>query len=182
MAEDERTKKLNEFKIKKRDYTGYDDEEFKPGNAGVKRSVLSKYDEDIEGPRETVCVDFLFQPRVILTFLQGFRLGSSASVSKPAAQSQIQESTVSVNKSLLSIDYDSAPECFRLDLTTHRFAVENLETTDYLKEGDVGFKKPKVRLERVSNFRKIAHPLSSLDKEKAAPRSTCAAPTRCCRW
>ena len=118
---------------------------------------------------------------MILTLLQGFRLGSSASLSKPAAQLQIQESTVSVNKSLLSIDYASAPECFHLEFTTHRLAVENLETTDYLKEGDVGFKKPKVRLQQLSNFRKTAHPLSFLDKEKAAPRSTCAAPTRCCR-
>lgn len=54
MAEDERTKKNNELKIKKRDYTGYDDDEFAAGNQGMKRAVLAKYDEDIEGTRETV--------------------------------------------------------------------------------------------------------------------------------
>lgn len=54
MAEDEKTKKNNDLKVKKRDYTGYDDDEFVDGNAGMKRSVLAKYDEDIEGTRETV--------------------------------------------------------------------------------------------------------------------------------
>lgn len=52
MAEDERTKKNNELKIKKRDYTGYDDEEFVAGNEGMKRAILAKYDEDINGTPE----------------------------------------------------------------------------------------------------------------------------------
>ena len=54
MAEEERTKKMNEMKIKKRDYTGYDDDEFTAGNEGMKRAVLAKYDEDIQGARDTV--------------------------------------------------------------------------------------------------------------------------------
>jgi len=54
MAEEERRKKNQELRIKKRDYTGYDDEEFKEGNQGMKRSVLAKYDEEIEGAKETV--------------------------------------------------------------------------------------------------------------------------------
>lgn len=54
MAEEERTRKNNELKVKKRDYTGYDDDEFADGTAGMKRSILAKYDEDIEGARETV--------------------------------------------------------------------------------------------------------------------------------
>ena len=59
MAELERTKKANELKTKKRDYTGYDDEEFAEGQAGMRKSILAKYDEDIEGPQETVsCFDF----------------------------------------------------------------------------------------------------------------------------
>lgn len=60
MAEDERTKKNNELKIKKRDYTGYDDEEFVPGHEGMKRSVLSKYDEDIDGVQETVSIRSMY--------------------------------------------------------------------------------------------------------------------------
>jgi len=55
MAEDERLQKRLELKVKKHAYTGYDDEEFKDGNQGpIKRSVLSKYDEDIEGSQQSV--------------------------------------------------------------------------------------------------------------------------------
>ena len=54
LAEHERTQKNQETKIKRRDYTGYDDDEFDPGKAGMKRSLLSKYDEFLEGPKESV--------------------------------------------------------------------------------------------------------------------------------
>ena len=60
MAEHERTKKRNELKIKKRDYTGYDDEEFMDGQAGMRKAILAKYDEDLEGARETVSVWFAY--------------------------------------------------------------------------------------------------------------------------
>lgn len=56
MAERERERKNNELKIKKREYTGYDDEEFADGQAGVRKSILAKYDEDLEGSSETVRV------------------------------------------------------------------------------------------------------------------------------
>ncbi|KAG2128096.1 SART-1 family-domain-containing protein [Suillus cothurnatus] len=87
MAEDERTRKNNELKIKRRDYTGYDDDEFGDGKAGMKRSILAKYDEDIEGPRET-----------------DFRLGNSVT-STTISGVQAKQEPASVNKSLLSIDY-----------------------------------------------------------------------------
>ncbi|KAJ7066972.1 SART-1 family-domain-containing protein [Mycena amicta] len=110
MAEAERTKKNNELKIKKRDYSGYDDEEFTPGQEGMKRSVLSKYDEDINGAGET-----------------GFRLGSSTQQSRAVKmEEQKHLAAAAVNKSLLSIDY-----------------TKSFLDTDYLQEGDVGFKKPK---------------------------------------
>ncbi|KZT73696.1 SART-1 protein [Daedalea quercina L-15889] len=115
LAEDEKTKRNTELKIKRRDYTGYDDEEFVPGHAGMKRAVLSKYDEFLEGEKES-----------------GFRLGGSA----PSAQSKRAEreaATTTINKSLLSIDY-----------------TKNIESADYLKEGDVGFKKPKAKKKRPS--------------------------------
>ena len=54
LAEQEKDKKNKELKIKRRDYTGYDDEEFTPGAAGMKRAVLSKNDDFLEGPKETV--------------------------------------------------------------------------------------------------------------------------------
>lgn len=54
MAEDERIEKNKELKIRRRDYTGYDDDEFVPGSQGMKRAVLAKYDEFLEGPKQTV--------------------------------------------------------------------------------------------------------------------------------
>ena len=54
MAEKEKEKKTNELKTKKRDYKGYDDEEFAEGQAGMRRSILAKYDEELEGAQETV--------------------------------------------------------------------------------------------------------------------------------
>ncbi|PCH42395.1 SART-1 protein [Wolfiporia cocos MD-104 SS10] len=115
LADHERTKKNNELKIKRRDYTGYDDEEFAPGHAGMKRSVLSKYDEFLEGPKE-----------------QGFRLGSSSSITQTKREDK-EAAAATVNKSLLSIDY-----------------AKNIESADYLKEGDIGFKKPKTKKKRPS--------------------------------
>ena len=54
MTEEERRKKNQELKIKRRDYTGYDDEEFVAGQVGMKRAVLSKYDEVLNGEVESV--------------------------------------------------------------------------------------------------------------------------------
>ncbi|KAJ7494750.1 SART-1 family-domain-containing protein [Mycena galericulata] len=116
MAEAERTKKNNELKIKKRDYTGYDDEEFVPGHEGMKRTVLSKYDEEIDGAQET-----------------GFRLGNSVQTKAAKVEQQQHAAAAMVNKSLLTIDY-----------------AKTFATTDYLKEGDVGFKKPKTKKKRSS--------------------------------
>lgn len=128
MAEEERRKKNQDLRIKKRDYTGYDDDEFAEGAQGLmKRSVLAKYDEEIEGSKTTE-----------------FRLGSSSNVSRKTKQSEeMQAAAAAVNKSLLSIDYASASMKFLLRLNCADTSSENLETQDYLQEGDVGFKKPK---------------------------------------
>jgi U4/U6.U5 tri-snRNP-associated protein 1 len=105
MAEEERRQKNQELKVKKRGYTGYDDDEFVAGNEGMKRGVLAKYDEDIEGTKDTVRhTYFLCHSRS--HSLQGFRLGSSVS-SKTAALAEKEQVANSVNKSLLSIDYMS---------------------------------------------------------------------------
>ncbi|KAF9030981.1 SART-1 protein [Hymenopellis radicata] len=88
MAEHEAAKKRHELKIKKKDYTGYDDDEFVEGKEGMKRSVLAKYDEELEGGQET-----------------GFRLGSSTVSTKAAKVAEQHAAAAAVNKSLLSIDY-----------------------------------------------------------------------------
>ena len=59
MAEEDRRKKNQELKIKRHDYTGYDDEEFEPGKAGVRRGVLSKYDTVIDGEKAMVSLSRL---------------------------------------------------------------------------------------------------------------------------
>lgn len=111
MAEHERLEKNKELKIKKPDYTGYDDDEFTPGQAGMKRAVLSKYDEFLEGSKETVrSYFFSSQPPLTTHNAQGFRLGSSSSaVAKAASTAVTKGNTEIVKKSLLSIDYES--EC-----------------------------------------------------------------------
>lgn len=53
-----------------------------------------------------------------------------------------------VNKSLLSIDYESVYKRKLRIITAANRCAENIESADYLKEGDVGFKKPKVCLFR----------------------------------
>lgn len=114
LAEEERTRKNKELKIKRRDYTGYDDDEFAEGKQGMKRSVLAKYDEEIQGTHET-----------------GFRLGSSAAPKEVMEVVRPEQDIVKLDRKVLSIDY-----------------AKNLETSDYLREGDVGFKKPKTKKKR----------------------------------
>lgn len=75
MAEAERTKKNQELKIKRRDYTGYDDDEFEEGKHGMKRSILSKYDEALEGPRETVSHFGIRFRYVVYMWVAGFPVG-----------------------------------------------------------------------------------------------------------
>jgi U4/U6.U5 tri-snRNP-associated protein 1 len=53
MAEAERHQKNQDLKIKKPQYTGYDDDEFVEGSSRMKKSVLSKYDEELEGSKDT---------------------------------------------------------------------------------------------------------------------------------
>lgn len=143
MAEEERRKKNQDLKIKKRDYTGYDDDEFAPGNEGMKRAVLAKYDEDIDGIKEIVRNSVIYSRHALSeSYVQDFRLGASV-VAKQSAPAVKEKGTASVNKSLLSIDYASTSPSFAHSIVTH-CSLENMETNDYLKEGDIGFKKPKV--------------------------------------
>ena len=91
MAEHERHAKTQELKIKgkKPQYTGYDDDEFAPDG---KRSVLAKYDEELEGTKDS-----------------GFRLGSNSTAVARAPQTK-QDVAETLNKSLLSIDYSKNVE------------------------------------------------------------------------
>ncbi|TFK75251.1 SART-1-domain-containing protein [Pluteus cervinus] len=114
MAEAERTKRTIELKQKRHEYKGYDDDEFVEGNQGMKRSILAKYDEELDGSTET-----------------GFRLGGPIVSTRVKKADEKEAAAASVNKSLLNIDY-----------------AKNIEMSDYLQEGDVGFKKPRTKKKR----------------------------------
>lgn len=68
MAEEDRRKKNQDLKIKRRDYTGYDDEEFEPGRVGIRRGVLSKYDTVIDGEKALVRRSDLLWNVLLITF------------------------------------------------------------------------------------------------------------------
>ena len=143
MAEAERTKERNDLKIKRRDYTGYDDDEFVEGREGMKRRILSKYDEFLEGPKETVGNIGSTLSRFIHFEFKGFRLGASELSNAPSTRIE-EQVAAPVNRALLSIDYTSTslPSLHASSLTG---CPENIESSDYLQKGDAGFKKPKVR-------------------------------------
>jgi len=108
MAEDEKLKKRLELKVKKHDYKGYDDEEFEEGNQGLlKRSILAKYNEEIEGSRQSVGQFRNIIVRLLSSFYQTFRLGSSTLSGKTQREDQKQQTAVALKKSLLTIDYSS---------------------------------------------------------------------------
>ncbi|KAF9048740.1 SART-1 family-domain-containing protein [Panaeolus papilionaceus] len=132
MAEEEKDKKRKELKIKRRDYTGYDDDEFTEGNQGImKKSILAKYDEELEGARSSE-----------------FRLGASFVSQREKTQEQKQEVAAALNKTLLSIDYSSTCCFLHIQPVLMVRTIENFELDDYRKEGDVGFKKPKTKKKR----------------------------------
>jgi U4/U6.U5 tri-snRNP-associated protein 1 len=109
MAEEEKLKNRLELKTKKRDYTGYDDDEFQGGSQGLsKRSVLAKYDEQIDGVQQSVRIlSQSDRSRYLFNGTQTFRLGSSSLSAKAHREEQKQQAAAALNKSLLSIDYIS---------------------------------------------------------------------------
>jgi len=54
-----------------------------------------------------------------------------------------EQTAAPVNKALLSIDYTSTSSSTLKTSVLSNF-LENIESSDYLQRGDVGFKKPKV--------------------------------------
>ena len=90
IAEDDK-KMSKDVKTKFRAYTGHDDDEFVA--PGIPRSILAKYDEDIDGVQAT-----------------GFRLGGAVTGSgSDVVRAEHGSDTGVVKKTLLSINY--ASEC-----------------------------------------------------------------------
>ena len=101
MAKEEVHQKM---RTKQRDYTGYDDEEFKNGNQGVKRTILAK------SWRAQKILHFLILSCWTHSYafdMKRFRLGSAVVSKKVKREEEKQSVAVAVNKSLLSIDCTS---------------------------------------------------------------------------
>ncbi|SNX86826.1 related to SNU66 - component of the U4/U6.U5 snRNP complex [Melanopsichium pennsylvanicum] len=122
----ERDAKNLERKKGAKEYNGLDDEE---ASTGRKRGVLAKYDA------------LLPEGEVASNVESGFRLGASVSAADRQARlrQEAEEAAKRANKQLLSLDY-----------------TKNQEVSDYLQEGDVGFKKPKTKKRRKSTKVKIS--------------------------
>lgn len=136
----ERDAKNLERKKGAKEYTGLDDEE---ALTGRKRGVLAKYDSDLpEG-------DFASSGE------SGFRLGASVSAADRQARlrQEAEEAAKLANKQLLSLDY-----------------TKNQEISDYLQEGDIGFKKPKAKKRKKAAKVKISY-----DDDDEAQLQTAAA-------
>ncbi|KAJ1021136.1 hypothetical protein NDA16_003922 [Ustilago loliicola] len=143
----ERDAKNLERKKGAKDYTGLDDEE---AATGRKRGVLAKYDADL--------------PEADLASAQesGFRLGASVSAADRQARirQEAEEKARRANKQLLSLDY-----------------AKNQEVSDYLQEGDVGFKKPKAKKRKKAAKVKISFDDEDQDAQPQASTFAAAATT-----
>ena len=116
MVDDEAVKAAKERKRKAMEqYTGFDDDEFDENRIGVKADVLGKYDDEFASGKLRS---------------EGFRLGAAVE-KKPKIENGDAE--------LISLGKLSEPKV-KLNLD---FA-KDFEVSDYMKEGDPGFKQRKV--------------------------------------
>lgn len=138
----ERDAKNIERKKGAKEYSGLDDEE---ALTGRKRGVLAKYDADLP------------ESDLASTESSGFRLGASTSSADRQARlrQEAEEAARAANKQLLTLDY-----------------AKNQEVSDYLQEGDVGFKKPKTKKRKKSTKVKISFD----DEDDVAAPDAVAAP------
>ena len=115
LADDEKVRAAKERKRKALEqYTGYDDDEFDESRIGRKADILSKYDDE-------------FMTGNVRT--EGFRLGAAIE-KKPEAEEDSE---------MVALGHEPASKV-KLDLN---FA-KDFEVSDYMKEGDAGFKQRKV--------------------------------------
>lgn len=145
MAEEESLKQRLELKVKKRDYTGYDDDEFLGVDQGPsKRSILAKYDEEINGRQQTVRICPKWTNYI--TYSSAPRISDWAVPIFPPKHTETnrkskQQQLLTRLCSPLIIQVGSFSSSFRPYINDYH--LENLETNNY-QDGDVGFKKPKV--------------------------------------
>ena len=115
LVDDEKVRAAKERKRKALEqYTGYDDDEFDESRIGRKADILGKYDDE-------------FLTGNVKT--EGFRLGAAIE-KKPEAEEDSE---------MIALGHEPANKV-KLDLN---FA-KDFEVSDYMKEGDAGFKQRKV--------------------------------------
>lgn len=131
LAGHEDDEKNVELKRKRKEYSGYDDDEFDPSMLGMKKKVLSKYDVDLEGGAGEELVSFNSSFSLLASyftrrfeadpvfplsgpfFIQGFRLGGSVAPKKKksdrAGLGEDEEMEGNVNRTLLEggLSYES---------------------------------------------------------------------------
>ncbi|ODN77678.1 hypothetical protein L202_04828 [Cryptococcus amylolentus CBS 6039] len=127
LAEDAKIKAARERKRKAQAaYTGYDDEEFEDeGRIGERGSVLAKYDEAYADLGKGGGLKS-----------EGFRLGGAVVEKKVKADEDVEMGSAPAQKVKLNLDY-----------------AKEFEVSDYAKEGDAGFKKPKKKKAKRSTRR-----------------------------
>ncbi|UZJ52963.1 hypothetical protein CBS101457_002283 [Exobasidium rhododendri] len=121
-------------------YSGLDDDDFRADQVGRKKGVLSKYDNDIESSG-------------IKQDDGGFVLGGSSQSRTEREEGKRRETEQMLNRTLLDLDY-----------------TKNVEVSDYLQEGDVGFKKPKTKKKKRAPAR------VRLEEDEEAPSLPQSAP------
>lgn len=136
LIEDEAVKAAKERKRKaEAQYTGFDDEEFDENRIGKKADVLGKYDDDFTSGKVRNEVRYVARQalmsemgRVGADLFQGFRLGAPVVEKRALVQDDDTEMLGSAPTSKVKLNLDYA---------------KDFESSDYLREGDAGFKKPK---------------------------------------
>lgn len=125
-------------------YTGYDDEEFDENRIGQKADILGKYDDEFATGKVRN---------------EGFRLGAPQQAKMKVEDDDVEMVSLGqapATKVKLNLDFSSefsasswkgSADC--LDL------LEDFEVSDYMKEGDAGFKQRKVSASRYRIRRKL---------------------------
>ncbi|CAD6888385.1 unnamed protein product [Tilletia controversa] len=132
-------------------YTGLDDEEFGEGVGpsssvvGKKRGVLSKYDGDL-GEED---------PLTKSGGEVGFRIGGPKRNKEEIKAQEAEEAARLANRKLLNLDY-----------------AKNVEVSDYLTEGEVGFKKSKGKKKKRTATRVIVDLDDEAEPDQAAAATT----------
>lgn len=139
MADNEALKEAKERKRKAQaQYTGLDDEEFDEDRIGVKADILGKYDDSFTSGKTKVEVRYpwIGMMQSSLLTVQGFRLGAPIEQKVVVDEDTEMIGSAPAQKIKLGLDF-----------------AKDFEVSDYMKEGDAGFKQRKKKKAKRSTRR-----------------------------